>query len=61
MRGGLFTTDAMGTQTAVAGQIIAQGGGYALALIGNQGNAHKEVINHFDFALRQLDLGTARA
>ncbi|MEN8754946.1 MAG: hypothetical protein ABF332_03175 [Akkermansiaceae bacterium] len=51
----------MGTQTAVAGQIIAQGGGYALALIGNQGNAHKEVINHFDFALRQLDLGTARA
>lgn len=60
LEGHVVTTDAMGTQTAVAGQIIAQGGDYALALKGNQGNTHKEVIDHFDFALRQLDLGTAR-
>lgn len=60
LKGHIVTTDAMGTQTAVAGQIIDQGGDYALALKGNQGNTHKEVIDHFDFALRQLDLGTAK-
>lgn len=60
LKGLIVTTDAMGTQTAVAGQIIAQGGDYTLALKGNQGNTHKEVIDHFDFALRQLDLRKAK-
>ena len=60
IEGHVVTIDAMGTQTAVAGQIIDQKGNYALALKGNQGNTHKEVIDHFDFALRQLDLRTAK-
>ncbi len=60
LEGHIVTTDAMGTQTAVAGQIIEQRGDYLLALKGNQGNTHKEVIDHFDFALRQLDLRTAK-
>lgn len=55
----VVTIDAMGTQTAVADQIVRQGGDYLLALKGNQGDTHKEVIDHFDFALRQLDLKRA--
>lgn len=57
LEGSVVTLDAMGTQTAVAEQIITQGGDYLLALKGNQGDTHKEVVDHFDFALRQLDLG----
>lgn len=52
----VVTLDAMGAQTAVADQIVEQGGDYLLALKGNQGDTHKEVIDHFDFGLRQLDL-----
>jgi predicted transposase YbfD/YdcC len=37
------TTDAMGCQKSVAGQIVAQGGDYLLALKGNQGPLHEEV------------------
>ena len=50
----------MGTQVEIAEQIISQGGDYVLALKGNQGNTHKEVKDHFDFALRQLDLKQAK-
>ncbi len=56
LQGSVVTIDAMGTQTVVADQIVRQGGDYLLALKGNQGDPHKEVIDHFDFALRQLDL-----
>lgn len=56
LQGSVVTIDAMGAQTAVADQIVEQGGDYLLALKGNQGATHKEVIDHFDFALRQLDL-----
>ena len=48
------------THTHIADKIIAKGGDYILSLKGNQGNLHKEVQDHFDFALRQLDLSTAR-
>jgi predicted transposase YbfD/YdcC len=37
------TTDAMGCQKSVAGQIVAQGGDYLLALKGNQGHLHEAV------------------
>lgn len=42
--GGIVTIDAMGTQTAIAEQIIAAGGDYVLALKGNQGGLHEAVI-----------------
>lgn len=60
LKGHTVTIDAMGAQTAIARQITEQGGAYVLALKGNQGDTHKEVADHFDFALRQLDLKTAR-
>jgi hypothetical protein len=39
--GAIITLDAMGTQRAIAEQIIDQGGDYILALKGNQGSLHK--------------------
>jgi predicted transposase YbfD/YdcC len=60
LEGHIVTIDAMGTQTAIAGQIVDQKADYVLALKGNQGNTRKEVGDHFDFALRQLDLKTAK-
>jgi len=59
LEGSVVTLDAMGTQRAIAEQIIEQKGDYLLALKGNQGDTHKEVVDHFDFALRQLDLNQA--
>lgn len=56
LEGHLVTIDAMGTHTHIAQQILEAGGDYLLALKGNQGNFHKEVIDHFDFALRQLNV-----
>jgi predicted transposase YbfD/YdcC len=43
LSGVTVTTDAMGCQKSVAGQIVAQGGDYLLALKGNQGHLHEEV------------------
>ena len=43
-----MTIDAMGCQTEIAAQIIEQKGDYVLALKGNQGNLHQEVIELFD-------------
>ena len=43
-----------------ADKITGMGGDYLLALKGNQGNLHKEAQDHFDFALRQLDLSKAK-
>lgn len=60
LEGHTVTIDAMGTQTEIAREIIDRKGDYILALKGNQGNLHKEVIDYFDFALRQLDLKKAK-
>jgi len=60
LEGHIVTIDAMGTQVEIAEQIVEQGGDYVLALKGNQGGTHDEVIDHFDFALRQLDLKKAK-
>jgi predicted transposase YbfD/YdcC len=48
--GCIVTLDAMGTQRAIAAQIIAQGGDYLLALKGNQETVHKDVQLFFESA-----------
>jgi predicted transposase YbfD/YdcC len=48
--GCIVTIDAMGTQTAIAEQIVRQGGDYVLSLKGNQGNLHEDVRQLFDWA-----------
>ena len=44
----IITIDAMGCQTAIADQIIEQGGDYLLALKGNQGSLHEQVKDFFE-------------
>lgn len=46
--GAVVTLDAMGCQTKVAQQIIAQGGDYMLSLKGNQGRLHQDVKLFFE-------------
>ncbi len=50
LKGCLVSIDAMGCQTAIAKQIIEQGGEYLLALKGNQGNLAEEVEALFNEA-----------
>src|SRR5437763_7394580 len=50
LAGCMVTIDAMGTQTKIAAQIVAQEGDYALALKDNQGNLYEEVIATFALA-----------
>ena len=47
LEGGLVTIDAMGCQTAIAAQIVEQGGDYVLALKDNQPTLHAEVQHTF--------------
>ena len=46
--GAIITIDAMGTQKAIAEQIVAGGADYVLALKGNQEMLHQAVIDHID-------------
>src|SRR5271169_620381 len=48
IKGAIITIDAMGTQKAIAEQIIDQGADYVLALKGNQETLHQAVIDHID-------------
>ena len=43
----IVTIDAMGTQRAIAQQIIEQKGQYVLAVKGNQGNLYKDLAEYF--------------
>jgi len=52
INGAIITIDAMGTQKAIAKQIIEGGGDYVLALKGNQETLHQAIIAHID---KQLD------
>lgn len=45
--GATVTIDAMGCQTAIAAQIVAQGADYALALKDNHPTLHAEVVEEF--------------
>jgi predicted transposase YbfD/YdcC len=48
LRGAIITIDAMGTQTAIAAQIVESKADYVLALKGNQGTLHEAVIDYID-------------
>jgi len=45
VKGAIVTIDAAGCQKNISKQIVDAGGDYVLALKGNQGNMHKDVIN----------------
>jgi predicted transposase YbfD/YdcC len=59
IRGAIITIDAMGTQKAIAAQIIAGEADYALALKGNQETLHQAVIDYIDAQL-EGDLAEAQ-
>lgn len=46
LRGAIVTIDAMGTQRAIAKEIVEGGGDYVLALKGNQESLHEAVVNY---------------
>jgi predicted transposase YbfD/YdcC len=48
IRGAIITIDAMGTQKAIAAEVVDGGGDYVLALKGNQETLHQAVIDHID-------------
>jgi predicted transposase YbfD/YdcC len=48
IKGAIITIDAMGTQKAIAEQIVESGADYVLALKGNQETLHDEVIAYVD-------------
>jgi predicted transposase YbfD/YdcC len=48
IKGTIITIDAMGTQKAIAEQIIDSGADYVLALKGNQETLHQAVIDYID-------------
>jgi hypothetical protein len=48
VRGGIVTIDAMGAQKAIVEAVTRGGADYVLALKGNQGDLHREVIEHID-------------
>ena len=50
LEGCLVTIDAMGTQRAIAAQIVEQNGDYALALKENQGTLYEHVKDTFTLA-----------
>lgn len=51
--GCIITLDAMGCQTEIAAQIVAQGADYVLALKENQGHLYREVARLFKDALTE--------
>jgi predicted transposase YbfD/YdcC len=48
IKGGIITIDAMGTQKAIAAQIVDLNADYVLALKGNQETLHDAVMEHID-------------
>jgi len=56
IRGHVITLDAMGTQCSIAENIQSRGADYILALKGNQGSLHDEVIDQFHFATTQIKM-----
>jgi predicted transposase YbfD/YdcC len=48
IQGTIITIDAMGTQKAIAAQIVDGKADFVFALKGNQGTMHKEVIDYID-------------
>lgn len=52
IKGAVVTIDAAGCHKVIVEQIREQDGDYLIALKGNQGTLHSEVINYFDQALQ---------
>src|ERR1700685_2652621 len=48
LKGTIVTVDALNCQREIAQKIVDQGGDYALALKGNQGTLHDDVIRYFN-------------
>ncbi len=59
IKGAIITIDAMGTQKAIAAQIIEGKADYVLAMKGNQETLHQAVIDYIDEQL-EGDLANAR-
>jgi predicted transposase YbfD/YdcC len=59
LKGCIVSIDAMGCQSAIAEQIVAQGADYVLGLKGNQGTLHDEVEDFFATALAGSFAGVA--
>jgi predicted transposase YbfD/YdcC len=59
IKGGIITIDAMGTQKAIAEEVITGGADYVLALKGNQETLHQAVIDFIDEQL-EGDLADAQ-
>jgi predicted transposase YbfD/YdcC len=59
IKGAIITIDAMGTQKAIAEQIVDGGADFALALKGNQEALHQAVIDHINEQL-EGDLANAQ-
>jgi predicted transposase YbfD/YdcC len=60
IKGTIITIDAMGTQKAIAAQIVDSEADYVLALKGNQETLHQEVITYID-EQSQNDFADAKA
>lgn len=60
IKGAIITIDAMGTQKAIAEQIVDSGADYVLALKGNQETLHQEVIDYIKEQMKS-DFADAQA
>ena len=60
IKGTIITIDAMGTQKAIAAQIVDGGADFVLALKGNQETLHQAVIDHIDEEMKN-DFADAQA
>lgn len=52
VKGAIVTIDAIGTQTAIAEQIVDGGGDYILTLKGNQGTLYEAAVEYIDAQLQ---------
>lgn len=50
LKGCIITIDAMGCQKDIVAKIVDKKADYVIAVKGNQGNMHKDIIDWFDFA-----------
>jgi predicted transposase YbfD/YdcC len=60
IKGTIITIDAMGTQKAIAAQIVDSGADYVLALKGNQETLHQQVIDYVEEQMKS-DFADAQA
>ena len=59
LEGAVVSIDAMGTQTAITSEITDKDGNYVLCVKENQKATYEEIVSEFDFASKQLDLGSS--